>query len=103
MGMEKLGAKVTLEDGYVLAEAPSGLKGAIVFPVVGVGATENVLMAAALADGVTTMTNVAREPEIVDLADCLNALGAKITRTGHRHNHRSWCQQSGSVPSQRDP
>ena len=83
MGMEKLGAKVTLEDGYVLAEAPSGLKGAsIVFPVVSVGATENVLMAAALADGVTTMTNVAREPEIVDLADCLNALGAKITGQG---------------------
>ena len=83
MGMEKLGAKVTLEDGYVLAEAPSGLKGAsIVFPVVSVGATENVLMAAALADGVTTMTNVAREPEIVDLADCFNALGAKITGQG---------------------
>ena len=83
MGMERLGATVTLEDGYVLAEAPAGLKGAdIVFPVVSVGATENVLMAAALADGVTTMTNVAREPEIVDLADCLNAMGAKITGQG---------------------
>ena len=83
MGMEKLGATVTLEDGYVLAEAPKGLKGAsIVFPVVSVGATENVLMAAALADGVTTMTNVAREPEIIDLANCLNAMGAKITGHG---------------------
>jgi UDP-N-acetylglucosamine 1-carboxyvinyltransferase len=83
MGMEKLGAEVILEDGYILAEAPKGLKGAeIVFPIVSVGATENVLMAAALADGITTMTNVAREPEIVDLADCLNELGAKITGQG---------------------
>ena len=97
MGMERLGATVTLEDGYVLAEAPAGLKGAdIVFPVVSVGATENVLMAAALADGLTTMTNVAREPEIVDLADCLNAMGAKITGRRLCEERRSWLVQSPS-------
>lgn len=83
MGMEQLGANVTLEDGYILAEASKGLKGtSIVFPAVSVGATENVLMAATLADGTTIMTNVAREPEIIDLADCLNAMGASITGQG---------------------
>ena len=83
MGMERLGATVTLQDGYVLAEAPNGLTGAsIVFPAVSVGATENVLMAATLANGTTTMTNVAREPEIVDLANCLNAMGADISGQG---------------------
>ena len=83
MAMEKLGATVTLEDGYVVAEAKDGLKGAeITFPLVSVGATENALMAAALADGQTILENAAREPEISDLAECLNAMGAKITGHG---------------------
>lgn len=81
--MEKLGAKITLEDGYVLAEAPTGLKGAeIHFEKVSVGATENVLMAAALAEGVTVVHNAAREPEIGDLADMLNSMGANIEGAG---------------------
>jgi len=83
MAMKALGARVELEDGYVLATAPDGLKGGeITFPVVSVGATENALMAAVLADGTSTLINAAREPEITDLAECLNAMGAKITGHG---------------------
>lgn len=79
-----LGAKIEMEQGYVRASAPDGLKGGrIRFPFVSVGATENALMAAALAKGTTTIENAAREPEIVDLAKCLNAMGAKITGAGH--------------------
>jgi UDP-N-acetylglucosamine 1-carboxyvinyltransferase len=82
-GMEQLGAKIDLRQGYIHAQAPHGLKGAeIVFPKVSVGATENLLMAASLADGQTVLVNAAREPEIVDLAACLNAMGAKITGAG---------------------
>ena len=78
-GLEAMGAKIELESGYVHATAPSGLKGAtIVFPFVSVGATENLLMAAALADGQSVLKNAAREPEITDLAKCLIAMGAKI-------------------------
>ena len=78
-GLEAMGAKIELESGYVHATAPSGLKGAtIVFPFVSVGATENLLMAASLADGQTVLKNAAREPEITDLAKCLIAMGAKI-------------------------
>ncbi len=82
--MEALGATITLEDGYVLATAPEGgLKGAeIVFEKVSVGATENALMAATLAHGVTTIRNAAREPEIADLAHMLNAMGAEISGIG---------------------
>ncbi len=77
--MEQLGAKIILEDGYVCAEALNGLRGAhINFDIVSVGATENALMAATLADGVTTITNAAIEPEITDLAHCLITMGAKI-------------------------
>jgi len=83
MAMKALGARVELEDGYVLATAPDGLKGGeITFPVVSVGATENALMAAVLAEGTSTLINAAREPEITDLAECLNAMGAKITGHG---------------------
>jgi UDP-N-acetylglucosamine 1-carboxyvinyltransferase len=79
-----LGATIEMEQGYVRASAPDGLKGGrIRFPFVSVGATENALMAAALANGTTTIENAAREPEIVDLAKCLNAMGAKITGAGH--------------------
>ncbi|MDR3505457.1 MAG: UDP-N-acetylglucosamine 1-carboxyvinyltransferase [Acidocella sp.] len=82
-GLEAMGAKIKLDGGYVDAAAPQGLKGAtIVFPFVSVGATENLLMAAALADGVTTLKNAAREPEISDLANCLTAMGAKIQGIG---------------------
>ena len=81
--MEALGAEITLEDGYVEARAPQGLKGGRVrFPTVSVGATENVLMAAALAKGETVIENAAREPEIIDLADCLVKMGAKISGIG---------------------
>lgn len=81
--MEALGAKITLEEGYVLAEAPQGLKAAnIHFEKISVGATENVLMAASLAQGRTVIHNAAREPEITDLADLLNAMGANIEGAG---------------------
>ena len=82
-GLEALGAEMNLRDGYVYASAASGLKGAVVeFPFVSVGATENVLMAATLAKGTSEIRNAAREPEIVDLAECLTAMGAKIEGAG---------------------
>jgi UDP-N-acetylglucosamine 1-carboxyvinyltransferase len=82
-GLEAMGAVIKLDAGYIDAVAPTGLRGAnIVFPFVSVGATENLLMAAALADGVTTLKNAAREPEISDLAKCLLAMGAKIEGIG---------------------
>ena len=81
--MQALGAVVELADGYIQARAPSGLTGArVVFPMVSVGATENALIAATLAKGTSELVNVAREPEIIDLADCLNAMGARITGQG---------------------
>ena len=81
--MQGLGAVVELADGYIQARAPGGLSGGrVVFPMVSVGATENALMAAALAKGPCELVNVAREPEIIDLANCLNAMGAKITGHG---------------------
>ncbi len=78
-GLEAMGARIRLEGGYVEASAPRGLRGAeIVFPFVSVGATENLLMAASLAEGRTVLKNAAREPEITDLAKCLIAMGARI-------------------------
>jgi UDP-N-acetylglucosamine 1-carboxyvinyltransferase len=82
-GLQRLGAEVELAGGYIEARAPNGLKGAeIVFPSVSVGATEHLLMAAALAEGESVLVNAAREPEIVDLATCLNAMGARIEGAG---------------------
>ncbi len=82
-GLEQMGATITLDGGYVNAKAPPRLRGAtIVMPFTSVGATENLLMAAALADGHTVLANAAREPEIGDLAECLNAMGAQITGIG---------------------
>jgi len=82
-GLEQLGATVVLRQGYIEATAPKGLIGAeIIFPIVSVGATENLLMAATLAEGETTLINAAREPEIVDLARCLSAMGAEIEGAG---------------------
>ena len=81
---EAMGAQLDLRDGYVHAKAPlGGLKGAVIdFPFVSVGATENALMAAALARGTTVLKNAAREPEIVDLAQCLRKMGAQIEGEG---------------------
>jgi len=82
-GLEALGAEIELTSGYVRARAPKGLIGGHVnFPMVSVGATENVLMAACLAKGETVIDNAAREPEIVDLASCLVAMGADISGIG---------------------
>jgi UDP-N-acetylglucosamine 1-carboxyvinyltransferase len=82
-GLQRLGAEVELHGGYIDARAPKGLKGAeIAFPVVSVGATENLLMAATLAEGETLLINAAREPEITDLATCLVAMGARIDGIG---------------------
>ena len=82
-GLRQLGARIDLHEGYVDARAPKGLRGAeIVFPSVSVGATENLLMAAALAEGETALINAAREPEIGDLAECLVAMGARIEGIG---------------------
>ncbi|PYC46450.1 UDP-N-acetylglucosamine 1-carboxyvinyltransferase [Litorivita pollutaquae] len=81
--LEAMGAELELKEGYVHAKAPKGLKGGIVdFAFASVGATENALMAATLAKGTTVLNNAAREPEIVDLADCLRAMGAQIDGDG---------------------
>ncbi len=83
-GFEKMGANIALKEGYVEARAPKGgLRGArISFPLVSVGATENLMMAATLATGTTVLENAAREPEIPDLARCLGAMGANIRGAG---------------------
>ena len=81
--LEALGAHIDMHEGYVFAQAPRGLKGAeIDFPFVSVGATEHALMAAVLAHGTTVLNNAACEPEIVDLAECLNSMGARISGAG---------------------
>ena len=83
MAMERLGAEIEIDAGYVVARAPRGLKGAaIAFPKVTVGGTHTAIMAASLADGTTVIDNAAREPEIVDVADCLNKMGARISGAG---------------------
>ncbi|GGF46523.1 UDP-N-acetylglucosamine 1-carboxyvinyltransferase [Aliidongia dinghuensis] len=82
-GLQQLGAEIEIEQGYIHATAPRGLKGAeVVLPIPSVGATENLLMAASLAEGETVLVNVAREPEIVDLAQCLVAMGAEVAGAG---------------------
>ncbi len=83
MALERLGAKIEIDAGYVLAYAPNGLRGGeIIFPKVTVGGTHTALMAASLARGTTLIENAAREPEIADVADCLNKMGAKISGAG---------------------
>ncbi|KAF0128413.1 MAG: murA [Methylocystaceae bacterium] len=83
MALEKLGAKLDIENGYVVASAKNGLIGAeIDFPKVTVGGTHTALMAASLARGTTVLRNAAREPEVVDLADCLIKMGARIKGAG---------------------
>jgi len=81
--LAQMGAEIELDEGYVEARAPNGLKGVhVTFPMVTVGGTENVLMAAVLADGETVLANAAREPEVADLAHCLLAMGADIEGIG---------------------
>jgi len=83
MAVERLGAAIEIESGYVVARAPHGLRGGeIVFPKVTVGGTHTAMMAASLARGTTVIENAAREPEIVDVADCLNKMGARISGAG---------------------
>ena len=82
-GLEALGAEIELKDGYLHAKAVKGLKGATIdLAFASVGATENIMMAATLAKGTTVINNAAREPEIVDLATCLRAMGAQIEGDG---------------------
>ncbi|HET7569903.1 MAG TPA: UDP-N-acetylglucosamine 1-carboxyvinyltransferase [Gammaproteobacteria bacterium] len=81
-GLEAMGADITVDSGYIRAKADR-LRGAhLVMDLVSVTGTENLMMAAALADGVTTIENAAREPEVVDLANCLNQMGAKVRGAG---------------------
>ncbi len=83
MALRKLGADLDIENGYVVARAPGGLKGTrITFPMVSVGATHTTLMAATLARGETVIENAAREPEVIDVAECLVKMGAKIDGIG---------------------
>lgn len=82
-GLEAMGAEISLDGGYITARAPKGLHSAtITFPFISVGATEQLLLTATLADGETILVNAAREPEIGDLAHCLNNMGANITGIG---------------------
>jgi len=82
-GLKLMGADINVEKGYIIAKNDGRLSGATIFmDTVSVTGTENLMMAAALADGKTIIENAAREPEIVDLADCLNAMGANITGAG---------------------
>jgi len=83
MALEKLGADISIDRGYVVAKAPNGLTGAeITFPKVTVSGTHVAMMAAALARGTTIITNAACEPEVADVADCLNKMGAGIAGAG---------------------
>jgi UDP-N-acetylglucosamine 1-carboxyvinyltransferase len=83
MALEKLGAEMTIDGGYVIAKAPGGLRAAAIdFPKVTVSGTHVALMAATLAKGTTVITNAACEPEILDVADCLNKMGARISGAG---------------------
>jgi UDP-N-acetylglucosamine 1-carboxyvinyltransferase len=82
-GMEALGATVSVDGGYIQAEAPGRLRGAhILLDTVTVGGTENIMMAASLAEGRTVLENAAREPEIVDLAHFINAMGGQVSGAG---------------------
>ena len=82
-GLKRLGARISLKDGYIEASAPKGLQGAVIeLPLVSVGATENLMMAATLARGDTVILNAAREPEVVDLGICLSAMGARLSGVG---------------------
>ncbi|MGB0746618.1 MAG: UDP-N-acetylglucosamine 1-carboxyvinyltransferase, partial [Alphaproteobacteria bacterium] len=105
MGLEALGARIELRDGYVFAETARGgkdrLRGAkITFPKVSVGATENLVMAATLAEGRTELLNAAQEPEVVDLCHCLKAMGAQISGIGTSHLIIDGVERLGGVTHQ---
>ena len=86
--LEALGARIDLHEGYVYAQAPRGLRGAVInFPINSVGATEHAMLAAVLAQGDTVLENAAAEPELADLADCLNTMGARVSGAGTRTIH----------------
>ena len=83
MALQRLGAEIEIDRGYVMARAKDGLRGGdIAFPKVTVGGTHTAMMAATLAHGTTVIENAAREPEIADVADCLNKMGARIAGAG---------------------
>ena len=93
-----MGADIAVEGGYVIAAARGGLKGArIDLPFVSVGATHVLMMAATLAEGKTTITNAASEPEIVDVGRCLQQMGAKIDGLGTRTVHITGVGQLGGA------
>ena len=97
-GLAKMGADIAVEGGYVIAAARGGLKGArIDLPFVSVGATHVLMMAATLAEGKTTITNAASEPEIVDVGRCLQQMGAQIDGLGTRTVHITGVQQLGGA------
>lgn len=82
-GLRAMGAEIDIDGGYMVAKAPKGLRGArYTFPKVSVGATENLMMAAALAKGTTVLANAAREPEIIDLGECLSRMGVPVSGIG---------------------
>ncbi len=104
-GLEKMGATILQEHGYLEARADK-LKGAhIVFDKITVTGTEDLLMAAVLAEGETLMENCAREPEVCDLSDLLIAMGAKIRGRGNIHHPRAGCHSPAwrSLPHQSRP
>src|SRR5260221_2231848 len=83
MALDRLGAEIEIDGGYVIARAKNGLRGGeISFPKVTVGGTHTAIMAASLARGTTVIENAAHEPEVKDVADCLNLMGAKISGAG---------------------
>jgi UDP-N-acetylglucosamine 1-carboxyvinyltransferase len=92
-GLESMGATIEIDKGYIIAKANNGLKGTdFNFDKVSVGATINLIMAATLAKGDNTILgNCAKEPEIIDLCNCLNKMGAKNRRHRHRSAKNYWC------------
>ena len=100
-GLKKLGAKIKIKNGYIFAEAKKGLIGTkIKFPSISVGATENVIIAASLAKGITHLRNCACEPEIKNLTDFLNKMGANITWLGKREIKIIGCKKLKQVNHQ---
>ena len=90
MALQALGVDIDLDGGYVVARAPKGLQGEVVkFPKVSVGATHNIMMAATLAEGETILQNAACEPEVADVASCLNKM-ERGSRAQARHHRHSW-------------
>ena len=101
---ERLGTDIDIDRGYVIARAKNGLKGGeIKFPKVTVGGTHTALMAASLAHGTSVIENAAREPEIKDVADYLNKMGAKITGAGRLANRGRRCPQASRRAPPRVP